>query len=125
MKDIDESYSDGELVTMLRDCNRKHGTVTVDVFAKDPQYCPAEVVRRRFGTWKCAKQEAEIDTTYSHHRHQYTTTQILSHLRELDRRNGDVTPGLLNSHDDLVPTRVVVDEFGSWQAAVDKAAISQ
>jgi hypothetical protein len=116
-----DPYTDGELATMLRDCYQNHGTVTVDVFSQDPRYPPAMTVINRFGTWKSALREVEIDANVTYH--QYTDDQIVSHLRQLHRKYGDVTPGLLNHEDDLVPPIVVIDVFGSWDNALRQSGL--
>jgi|APHM01.1.fsa_nt_gi hypothetical protein len=112
-----EPYTDGELVTMLRDCKASHGQVTVDVFAMDPSYCRAETVIRRFGTWSQATEEAQLDldANRSPLTDQYSKEQVCSHLRALHRRHGNATPGLLNNEDDLVETFIVIDMFAHGQ----------
>lgn len=121
-----EPYTDAELISMLRDCDQSHGGATIDKFAKDPLYCSAETVIRRFGTWELAKREAQIDTdkNLSVFGDQYSKEQICSHLRELHRRHGSATPGLLNNEEDLLETAVIIDTFGSWDNALAQAGLA-
>lgn len=122
----DEPYTDGELISMLRDHEQSHRSVTVDEFAKDPRYCSAETVIRRFGTWELAKREAQVDTdANSALADQYSKEQICSHLRELHRRHGNATPGLLNNEEDLVETYVVISTFGCWETALKQSGLEE
>ncbi len=121
-----EPYTDGELISMLRDCDQSHGSATVDKFAQDPLYCSAETVIRRFGTWELAKREAQVDTdkNLSAPVDRYSEEQICSHLRELHRRHGSATPGLLNNEEDLLETVIIIDTFGSWENALTQAGLT-
>lgn len=54
------TYTDEELLEMLRECKEKHGSVSSTVFAADDAFCSPETVQRRFGSWNNAKDEAGV-----------------------------------------------------------------
>lgn len=119
-------YTDDAILAMLKDCNALYGRVTVDEFARQSSYCPAETVIRRFGSWESATEKAQIntDTQQSLLTGQYSKEQICSHLRELHRRYGDACPAFLNREDDLVDTIIVLDAFGSWDEALRQSGLA-
>jgi hypothetical protein len=119
-------YTEDMIIRMLKDCNALYGRVTVDEFARQSSYCNVETVIRKFGSWKSAKQKAQIntDTQQPLVPGQYSKEQIRSHLRELHRRYGDACPVFLNREDDLVDTLIVFDAFGSWEEALRQSGLA-
>jgi transposase len=120
-------YSDGAILDMLRTCKERYGKCTPDLFTEDDEFCSVSLVMRRFGSWSEGKQEAGIEedlSSESGRPRQYTDEQVLSHLRELRRREGKVTTQLLSEHDDLVSTSVVVERFGTWLDAKERAGVA-
>jgi transposase len=111
---------------MLQRCKQLHGRCTPDVFGSDAEFCSVATVSKRFGSWSEAKEQAGIDEDLSSsggRQKQYSDSQILSHLKELRRREGTVTTNTLSKHDDLVSPSVVVERFDSWLAAKEEAGI--
>jgi len=81
---------------------------------------------RRFGGWSNGKEAAGIDEDLSSETgrpQEYSDEQILSHLRELQRRHGKCTTSLLNQEGGLVASSVVVERFGSWSEAKQEAGL--
>lgn len=55
------SYTDEELLEMLRKCNQKYGNCTASQFASDDEFASPETLQRRFKSWSNAKSEAGIN----------------------------------------------------------------
>lgn len=55
------SYTDEELLEMLRKCKEKHGVCTASKFASDPDFASPETVQRRFDKWSDAKKDAGLN----------------------------------------------------------------
>lgn len=121
-----KKYSDTDILDMLKDCKDRHGKCTPALFREHDEYCSVSLILSRFGSWSEAKKEAGIDEDLSNETgrsQQYTDTQILKHLKELERREGKVTTQALLEHDDLVGPTAVVERFGSWMEAKKQAGI--
>lgn len=61
--EIDDSRSEfetEELLEMLRECKRRHGRASANVFASDDDFCSPETLQRRFGSWTEAKEMAGV-----------------------------------------------------------------
>lgn len=135
IEDTSTKYSDEEILDMLKTCKQRHGKCTPRLFKKDDENCSVSLVMRRFGSWSKAKEMAGIDDSDADGRGQgrkYTEGQILSHLKELERREGKVTTEALSKHDDLVSPSVVVERFGTndpddprggWRIAKERAEV--
>lgn len=61
------TFSDEEIIEMLRECKDRHGKVTIGVFAGDDDFCSPETAQRRFddpdsdlGGWSRAKEIAGV-----------------------------------------------------------------
>lgn len=55
-----ETYSDEELLEMLRECKRRNGKATANVFASEEDFCSPETIQRRFGSWCDGKKLAGV-----------------------------------------------------------------
>lgn len=120
-------YTDDEILEMLRECKSRHGKCTPNLFRDEDEFCSASLVMRRFGSWSEAKVQAGIDEDLSSETgryKEYSDEQILSHLRELQRRRGKCTTELLNDENDLVSASVASTRFGSWSEAKKEAGLA-
>jgi hypothetical protein len=54
------TYSESDLLEMLRECQDRYGSCTAEQFASDDDFCSPETVQRRFGSWSKAKIRAGI-----------------------------------------------------------------
>lgn len=122
-----KKYRDEEILDMLNDCKERHGKCTPALFRDHDEYCSVSLILSRFGSWSEAKKLAGIDEDLSDETgrsKQYTDTQMLKHLKELERREGKVTTEALLDHDDLVGPTAVIERFGSWMDAKQQAGIN-
>ena len=122
----EREYSNEDIIEMIVECKEKHGKVTPKLFNNDVEFCSASLAMRRFGSWGEAKEAAGIEEDLSDEtgrQRKYTDEQLLSHLREVDRRHGKCTTELLLEADDLCAPSVVVDRFGSWKKSKRKAGL--
>lgn len=123
-----QKYTDDEILSMLQSCKDEHGKCSPDLFREHDEFCSVSLVMRRFGSWSEAKAAAGIDEDLSGEtgrNRKYSDEQILSHLRELQRRHGKVTTDRLNQEDDLVAASVVATRFDSWSDAKEKAGLTR
>jgi hypothetical protein len=113
--------SGDEILEMIQRCKDQHGECTPQQF-RDGDFCPVSLVSKRFGSWNAALKKADI-AAESTKRH-YSTEQILSQLRELNRREGSCTQEQLDQHDEFLPSSVVTDHFDSWKVAKAHAELT-
>ena len=125
-----QKYSDEEMLEMIRECKETHGDASPKTFNADGDCCSVSAVMRRFGGWSEAKSEAGVENDSSNSNNsngrqkEYSDTQILSFLREAKRRNGKVTPEILQQEPDLCVPSVVIERFGSWSDAKQQAGLT-
>ena len=124
-----QKYSDEEMLEMIRECKDRHGNASPKTFNADDDYCSVSAVMRRFGGWSEAKAESGVEDDHSSssssgRQKEYSDTQILSFLREAKRRNGKVTPEILQQEPDLCVPSVVIERFGSWSDAKQEAGLT-
>lgn len=112
-------YTDEDYLEMLRECEEKHGEVTQSTFNEDPDFPSAGAVRKRFGKWSAAKEEAGIETDSS----TYSGDELLEMLRECKRRYGSVTASRFASDDDFCSPETLQRRFGSWSDAKEEAGV--
>lgn len=113
-------YTDDAILDMLRRCKKKHGKVTARVFDEDEEFCSASLAHKRFGSWQRAKDKAFPNSGRSR---KYSDERLLNDLREVEKRDDKVTTENLQKHDDLVGPSVVMERFGKWSNAKEKAGI--
>lgn len=122
-----QTYSDEELLEMLRRCAEKHGVCTPRFFNDMEGTCSSSTVMRRFGDWEDAKKQAGLDEDAKEltgRRKQYTDADVLRHIRQCaDRNDGKATVALMQQEGDLVAPSVVTDRFGSWSEGKEEAGI--
>ncbi|WP_257628744.1 homing endonuclease associated repeat-containing protein [Haloplanus salinarum] len=122
----EKRYSDEVILAMLRQCKDQQGVCTPRKFREYDQFCSVSCVMDRFDGWSNAKKAAGVEEDLSDdsgRKRQYTDEQILSHLRECQRRYGKCTTDTLQQDDDFVSPTVVVTRFGSWIEAKKEAGI--
>jgi hypothetical protein len=122
----DKQYTDDEIIEMVRRVKDDHGKVTPRLFNQYADHCSPALVMRRFESWADAKEAAGIEEDLSSDQgreKKYSDEQLLSHLREIQRRHGKCTTDLLLDADDLAAPSVVSERFGSWMKAKRKAGL--
>jgi hypothetical protein len=82
-------------------------------------------VLREFGSWSKAKEQAGLDSseTLPHPDVDYNDAEILSHLREVYRREGELSTELLSEYQQFCDVSVAVERFGSWSEAKRRAGV--
>jgi len=115
-----QKYSDEDYYELLRACEQKHGKVTQRIFNEDDEFPSAGAVRKRFGRWSTAKEEADIeDTTRS-----YSDEELLDALQTCASRHGRCTAATFASDSDMPSPETVQRRFGSWSKAKEQAGVN-
>jgi len=115
-----QQYSDEDYYELLRECQRKHGKVTQRVFNEDDEFPSASAVRKRFGKWSNAKEQAGLDNNTR----RYTNEELLDALRACEEKYGSCSSSLFASDNDVPSPETVQRRFGSWSEAKDEAGVS-
>lgn len=109
-----QEYSNEEYLELLRECEEKYGKVTQRVFDSDEDFPSSGAVRKRFGSWSEAKEQAGLDTGRIS---KYTKDELLEMLRTCQERHGTCTAHVFASDDDFCSPETVQRAFGSWTDA--------
>jgi hypothetical protein len=120
----DQTYSDEELLEAIQQCDTEYPTATPGRFDGDEQFPSVSAISRRFGSWSVAKEIAlaEVSGLYASGG-DLSDEQALSHIRELERREGHVSAQLMEKHQPLVSVAELVSRFGSFTEAKELAGV--
>lgn len=114
-------YDDADYLEFIRECQRKHGKATQRQFDDDDEFPSAAAVRKRFGSWSKAKEQAGIaQQTLS-----YTDDELLEALRTCERRHDSVTARTFAADDDFPSPETLQRRFGSWTEAKKRAGVGR
>jgi hypothetical protein len=114
-------YSDEEYLGLLRDCEEKYGQATQRTFDDAEEYPSAGAIRKRFGSWGDAKEQAGLNVGKNR---KYSKEELLEMLRECQDRHGKCTAHVFADDDDFCSPETVQRAFGSWSDA-KKTATSE
>ena len=112
-------WNDGEIVEALREWAARHDRppLSSDWRHAAPDHPSAALARRRFGSWRAALDAAGL----APQRTEWTRERVLDAIRTHIDRHG--RPPLSSQwrrpdSDEIPPTHVVINRFGSWRAAI-------
>lgn len=115
-------YTDDELLAALRElaADLERAPTMKEIETNETTPGPT-VYKDHFGTWNETLREADLDPV---RRAQYTDEELLDALRELAALI-DKTPTMkeMQEHDGFPSSGVYQNQFGSWNAAVQKAGL--
>lgn len=114
-------YTDEDYLELIRECEQRYGTVSQRLFDDDDSFPSSAAVRKRFGSWSDAKQEAGVDTYTA----KYTDEELLSFLQDCDEKYGSVSASTFASKDEYPSPETLQRRFGSWDAAKQKAGVGK
>lgn len=115
-----QQFSDEDYYELLRECQRKHGKVTQRAFNNDDEFPSASAVRKRFGKWSTAKEQAGLDNNTR----RYTDDELLEALRACEEKHGSCTSSRFASDSDFPSPETVQRRFGSWSEAKEQADVA-
>jgi len=126
--DTEQEYTDEEILSELRELKRSHGRVTVEILRQEAKPTFPSTLMNRFGSLAEAKEEAGINGSRRQSESSSVNlheAQILSNLREIHRRHGEVTRDILEDQweCDIPTSEMVVDAFGSLKEAKRRAGL--
>jgi hypothetical protein len=112
-------WSDGEIVEALRAWTARHGTppLSSDWQHAAPDHPTAALAQRRLGSWRAALEAAGVASA----RVAWTRERVLEAIDAHIDRNGRLplsSQWRRPDRDEIPPTHVVINRFGSWRAAI-------
>jgi hypothetical protein len=112
-------WNDGEIVEALREWAARHHRppLSSDWRHATPDHPSAALARRRFGSWRAALDAAGLAPPPT----EWTRERVLDAIRTHIDRHG--RPPLSSQwrrpdSDEIPPSHVVINRFGSWRAAI-------
>jgi transposase len=115
-------YTDEDYLELLTECAEKYGRATQVLFDQDDSFPSAGAVRRRFESWRDAKEQAGL--TVGKER-KYTDEELLEMLRTCKQRHGSCSAKTFADDDDFCSPETVQRAFGSWSNAKDEAGVNE
>jgi len=116
-------YSDEDYLELINECYEEHGKVTQRLFnqrAKDRDDHPtAGAVRKRFGKWGDAVEQAGIDQISR----SYERDDLIQQLQMCEDRYGNCSASRFAADDDFASPETIQRRFGSWQEGKDEAGV--
>lgn len=117
-------YTDEDYLEYIRKCYEKYGKATQRKFneeAKENEDHPtAGAIRKRFGSWSAAKEEAGINSETR----TYTDDELIKQLRECKERHGRASANVFASDDDFASPETIQRRFGTWEEGKEEANIN-
>lgn len=113
-------YSDEDYLALLEACAEKHGRATQTVFDADDDFPSAGAIRRRFESWRDAKEQAGLNVGKER---KYSNEELIEMLQECDERYDGCTANEFADDDDFCSPETVQRAFGSWSDGKSQAGL--
>lgn len=114
-------YTEEDYLKLIRECERKYGKATQRLFDNDEDFSSSTAIRRRFGSWSAAKEQAGVEKT----KRSYTDEELLDALRTCKNKHGSVSASTFAADDNLPSPETLQRRFGSWNEAKKKAGVGR
>lgn len=118
-----KQYSDEEYLQLLRDCHEKHGEITQQLFTDDDDYPSEGAIRKRFGSWVDAIDEAGLPRNAGGGTNKYSDEDLIEQMRQCYEKHGKCTVRKFKSDEEFASPETVQRRFGSWSEAKEQSRV--